>query len=133
MDARAHLLLVDDHAEGLEALTEVLSVLGYRVTSAATGEAAIAHLGAEPFDALVLDLGLPDVDGIAVLRAARSCSHPPAAVVFTGHHRLREEAEEAGCDAYILKPELEQLVAQLQTLLQERSAKMRVPKEDKRA
>jgi len=61
----------------------------------------------------VLDLGLPDVDGLEIIRTARALPDPPAVVAFTGHHRLKADAEAAGCDVFILKPDLDQLLARL--------------------
>lgn len=66
--------------------------------------------GAEAFDVVVLDFGLPDLDGVHVIRAARACPAVPAVVVFTGYHRLKDDAEEAGCDAFILKPDVDELL-----------------------
>jgi CheY-like chemotaxis protein len=51
--------------------------------------------------------------GLDVVRAARALVDPPGIVVFTGHHRLKAEAETAGCDAFVLKPELEELLARV--------------------
>jgi CheY-like chemotaxis protein len=61
----------------------------------------------------VLDLGLPDVDGLEIIRTARALPDPPAVVVFTGHHRLKADAEAAGCDVFIPKPDLDPLLARL--------------------
>ena len=86
--SRPKLLVVEDDADGLEPLAEILQLHGYEVASAADGTAAIARLGTEVFDVLVIDLGLPDVDGVDVIRAARALVDSPSVVAFTGHHRI---------------------------------------------
>ena len=117
MADRVRVLIVEDDADGREPLAEVLSAEGYDVASAADGEAAMA--GLEDCDVLVLDLGLPDLDGLDVIRTARALPDPPAVVVFTGHHRLKADAEAAGCDAFILKPDLDDLLARLAVITTE--------------
>jgi DNA-binding NarL/FixJ family response regulator len=59
-----------------------------------------------------MDLGLPDeASGLNVIRAVCATPGRPAVVVFTGHHRRKADAEAAGCDSFILKPDLEELLA----------------------
>jgi len=124
----AHVLVVEDHAEGREALCAVLDVSGYRVASVATGADALALLPVEVFDAVILDLGLPAGDGIDVIRAVRERPNPPAAIVFTGHNRLRDVAEQNGCDAFVLKPELDELLRRLRSLIADRRVALRKTK-----
>jgi len=103
-------LVVEDDADGRDPLAEILGLEGYTVTGAADGATAIGQLG-DGFDVVVLDLGLPDVAGVDVIRAARALPDGPAVVVFSGHHRLRADAEAAGCAAFVLKPDLDKLLA----------------------
>ena len=112
--AAARVLIVEDDADGRDPLVEVLRAEGYEVATAADGAAAIGQL--DGCDVLVLDLGLPDVDGLDVVRTARALPRPPAVVVFSGHHRLRAEAEAAGCAAFVLKPDLDALLGHLSAL-----------------
>ena len=111
MADRLRVLIVEDDADGREPLAEVLTAEGYEVAGAANGAMAIAQL--DDCDVLVLDLGLPDLDGLDIVRIARALPEPPAVVVFTGHHRLKADAEGAGCDVFILKPDLDELLARL--------------------
>ena len=106
------ILVVEDDADGRDPLAEILGLQGYAVTGAADGATAIGQLGA--FDVVVLDLGLPDVAGVDVIRAARALPDGPAVVVFSGHHRLRADAEAAGCAAFVLKPDLDELLAAIE-------------------
>ena len=118
---RRRVLVVEDDAATREPLADLLRLEGYTVTTAPDGASAIRRLISEGHDAVVLDLGLPDVLGTDVIRAA--CALPngrPAVIVFTGYHRLRPDAEAAGCDAFVLKPELEELLAQLSRIMEAR-------------
>jgi len=116
-------LIVDDDADSRDPLAEVLRLQGYEVTNAADGARAIRRLASEADDVVVLDLGLPDVGGIDVIRAARALPHGgPAVVVFTGHHRLQADAEAAGCAAFVLKPDLDELLARLSAIVEARVA-----------
>ena len=115
MDAPPSVLVLEDKADGRLGLCGMLECDGYRVTEAETGADALALLAVEAFDAVILDLGLPDVDGIELICAARLQSDPPAVIVFSGHHGRRAAAEAAGCDAFVLKPSVDELLAQLGT------------------
>jgi len=115
-------LVVEDDADGRDPLAEVLRLEGYHVTSAPDGASAIRRLASEADDVVVLDLGLPDIPGVDVIRAARALLDGPAVVVFTGHHRLKADAEAAGCDAFVLKPDLDELLARLETIMEARVA-----------
>ena len=123
MDRPARILLVDDNAEGCAVVGEVLTVVGYDVTTAATGRRALALMDMQRFHAVVVDLSLPDIDAMEVLRAIRGQADGPLALVFSGFERPRAEAEDIGCDAFILKPRIEQLLVRLETLLAERRAR----------
>src|SRR5262245_42889085 len=116
-----HVLVVEDNDDGRESLCTLLGLHGYRVTGTATGRGALALLAEDTFDAMVLDLGLPDIDGTAVLHAARSVPRRPATIIFTGYHRLRDGTDVADCDAFILKPDLDRLLARLHALITGRS------------
>jgi DNA-binding response OmpR family regulator len=103
--AVADLLLVEDDAEIRRALIRALSDLGHAVTSVATGLAGVQHvIDARP-ELVVLDLGLPDVDGADVVRMVRAVSPVPI-IVATARS---DEASivsvlEAGADDYVIKP-----------------------------
>lgn len=115
-----YILVVEDHPEARDALCAVLGVSRYRFASAETVAVAAALLSVQVFDAVILDLRLPDGDGVDLIRAVRERPDPPAAIVFTGDHRLQSVAEKNGCDAFILKPELEELLRRLSGLIADR-------------
>ena len=77
----AHLLLVDDEQQILRALKPALAAAGYAVATAETGHEAMAYLAGEACDVVILDLGLPDMDGKAVISRIREWSETPILVL----------------------------------------------------
>lgn len=107
MDAPPLVLLVDDSALVTEALALLLTETGHRVTTAASVREAIDAARAERPDVLLLDLTLPDGDGLAVLAALSGEGRAPrATVALTGHDDAQTEARcrAAGCHAVLAKP-----------------------------
>ncbi len=99
------LLLVDDEPQILRALTPALSAAGYEVETAATGEAAIGKMAADPFDVLILDLGLPDMDGKAVIARIREWSDAPIIVLSARDLESEKiDALDLGADDFVNKP-----------------------------
>ncbi len=99
------LLLVDDEPQIVRALTPALTAGGYAVEVAITGEAALAALAAEPSDLVILDLGLPDMDGKEVIRRIREWSDAPIIVLSARDLESEKvEALDAGADDYVNKP-----------------------------
>ncbi|HXG04027.1 MAG TPA: ATP-binding protein [Candidatus Binatia bacterium] len=114
--ARAlRILLVDDHNDTREMLHAALVSDGYQVEEAATGAEALARAAEFSPDVIVIDIGLPDIDGYEVarrLRAIRPDGVRLIALTGYGQARDRRRGEAAGFDAYLVKPvdpaELEQ-------------------------
>jgi two-component system, cell cycle response regulator DivK len=101
-------LLVEDNPLNLELVTTVLRRAGFEVDGAASGHEACAKACACAYDVIVLDLSLPDIDGLEVarrLRAAPATSACPI-VAVTGQVELADEKEAyaVGCAGYITKP-----------------------------
>jgi two-component system KDP operon response regulator KdpE len=98
-------LVVDDEPQIRRALSLNLGARGYEVLEAVTGESALAAVDADHPDVVLLDLGLPDMDGITVLRALRQHSNV-AVIILTvrDDDKSKVEAFEAGADDYITKP-----------------------------
>ena len=98
-------LVVDDEPQIRRALRLNLSARAYDVSEATTGEAALALTRTLHPDVVLLDLGLPDMDGIVVLDSIRQWSHV-AVIVLTvrDDDRSKTAAFEAGADDYITKP-----------------------------
>lgn len=91
-----------------EAFRVLFEYMGRRVSVAATVSAALAAVGEDPPDLILLDLTLPDGDGLTVARTlkARTDRERPVVVALTGHDdpENRERCLEAGCVAMLLKP-----------------------------
>jgi signal transduction histidine kinase len=107
----ARLLIVDDEAAQVTALCRTLHSQGYSTTGAGSGSEALADLrtaavGADPFDVLITDLMMPEMDGITLLRAAQEIDRDLVGLVMTGHGTIDTavEAMKSGALDYILKP-----------------------------
>jgi two-component system KDP operon response regulator KdpE len=98
-------LVIDDELQIRRLLRVCLEANGYRVIEAATGKEGIAEAAQHPPDVVILDLGLPDMEGVAVLKRLREWSHVPVVVLSV---RDREEdkiaALDNGADDYVTKP-----------------------------
>jgi two-component system KDP operon response regulator KdpE len=108
-------LVVDDEPQLLRALTMNLTARGYTVTAVATGTAALDAAAAERHDVIVLDLGLPDIDGLAVIRGIRRVSDVPIVVLSARTDSTdKVQALDLGADDYVTKPfNVDELLARL--------------------
>jgi two-component system KDP operon response regulator KdpE len=98
-------LLVDDEAPLLRTLTLNLRARGYAVLAAATGEEALRLARRDAPDLVILDLGLPDLSGVDVLRELRTWSAVPVIVLSARHgSQDKVEALDVGADDYVTKP-----------------------------
>ena len=114
----ARVLVVDDEPVILRTVTANLGRRGFRVDVAQTGEAAIAQVEEHP-DLIVLDQGLPDTDGLEVIRRIRARSDTPI-IVLSARDAEREKvhALELGADDYLTKPfGVDELVARIRVAL----------------
>ena len=115
-----HILVVEDDDRLARTLEAGLAAAGYVVEIEHDGEAAWFRGDTETFDAIVLDLGLPSMDGLTVLKrwrnAGRSC--PVLVLTARGQWEERVEGIEAGADDYLVKPfRLEEVVARVRALI----------------
>ncbi|WP_088318018.1 response regulator [Kineosporia sp. R_H_3] len=111
-------LVVDDEPALRRTLAILLRARGYEVVSAADGRGGLAAVPAEHPDVVVLDLGLPDVDGVDVVRSLRGWSPVPI-LVLSGRLDARQKvaALDAGADDYVTKPfDVEELLARLRAV-----------------
>jgi two-component system OmpR family response regulator len=113
-------LVVEDEPDLRRQLVSALTDAGYAVDQAEDGEEA-QYLGEnEPYDAVVLDLGLPKIDGVSVLKAWRKQEKTMPVLILTARGRWSEKVEgfDAGADDYVAKPfHFEELLARLRALL----------------
>jgi two-component system KDP operon response regulator KdpE len=112
-------LVVDDEPEIVRGLSAVLRDAGFSVDSASTKAAALAAVSTRPPEAIVLDLVLPDGNGVEVCREVRSWSSLPILVLSAvGDEREKVRALDAGADDYVTKPfGTEELLARLRAIL----------------
>src|SRR5262245_43350730 len=98
-------LVVDDDVQLLRALRITLSAHGYQVATAPDGTSALAIAGRTPPDLVILDLGLPDLDGVAVIEGLRGWCPAPIIVLSARHAEpAKVDALDAGADDYVTKP-----------------------------
>ena len=113
------ILLIEDDSRLAAMVSEYLGGAGYRVATAASGAAGLEQLGAVPYDALVLDLTLPDMDGLEVCRRLRARWQLPVLMLTArGDAMDRIVGLEIGADDYLPKPfEPRELLARLKAIL----------------
>jgi two-component system, OmpR family, KDP operon response regulator KdpE len=117
--APQRVLIVEDEPALLRALRINLRARGYEVAMAARGREALAEAERRPPDAVLLDLGLPDLDGTEVIRKLRGWSRAPV-IVLSGRAGSGDKigALDAGADDYVTKPfDMEELLARLRAAL----------------
>ena len=121
MDTR--ILIVEDDPDNLETLGLLFRTWKYDVQLAESGERAIALATVRSFDIVLLDMGLPGIQGEEVARILKMGSSPPFIIAYTGYERLEHAALAAGCDAFLVKPSLDRLAALLVVLETRRTEK----------
>lgn len=115
-----HILLVEDDPILSDGLIYTLKKSGYTITSACNGRYAEQFIAIQDFDIVVLDLGLPDIDGLELLRRIRRNKHPVPVLILTARDDVNDKIEgiKQGADDYLTKPfELRELEARIQALI----------------
>jgi len=114
------LLLVEDNEELSGLLVKSLAAAGFGADAVATAADALSVLGSTYYAAAILDLGLPDEDGLTVLRALRTRQNALPVLILTARDGVTDRVAglRAGADDYLVKPfAIEELVARLEALL----------------
>jgi two-component system KDP operon response regulator KdpE len=116
---RNRVLVIDDDMQLLRALRIALSARGYDVAIAHSGAAGLAAAEQSPVDLVIVDLGLPDIDGVSVVEALRGWTAAPIIVLSA---RLTDETKihalDAGADDYVTKPfSMGELLARIRAAL----------------
>ena len=120
MDLSVRILLVEDDLQLGESLEAALRLEQYAVDWLRSGDPVRATLGATPYDLMILDLGLPGVPGMQVLRQARADKHEVPVLLLTARNTLEDKVDglDSGADDYLTKPfEMDELFARIRTLL----------------
>jgi two-component system KDP operon response regulator KdpE len=98
-------LVVDDEAQIRRSLRVALRANGYEVEEAATGEAALEQAATRPPELVILDLSLPDIDGVEVCRRLREWTQLPVIILSAnGEDEAKVRALDEGADDYVTKP-----------------------------
>lgn len=120
-----HVLLVDDEAPLRESLSYTLRKAGYEVTTAADGQSAIKQFHKQVPDVILLDLMLPEVDGMEICWRIRAFSDVPIVMLTAKDQDIDKiRGLEAGADAYVTKPfNTADLLARIEAVLHRRCAK----------
>jgi DNA-binding response OmpR family regulator len=103
---KAKIMIVDDEEAVRQSLEDILQLEGYEVTSAASGDAALDIMQEQNFDLVLLDLKMPGLDGLDVMKTIRKNSPETKIVLLTGHGSMESaiEALRQGAHDYLLKP-----------------------------
>lgn len=127
--APARVLVVDDEPQIRKFLDISLRAQGYRVELAENGEAGVQAMAAHGADLVVLDLGLPDIDGHEVLRRLREWSQVPVIVLTVrADEHEKVAALDAGANDYVTKPfGVQELMARIRALLRDRATAGETP------
>lgn len=122
----ARVLVVDDDAALLRALRLALKGAGHQVATAPDGEEGLAQAARTAPEVIVLDLGLPDIDGLEVCRRIRTWSDVPIIVLSATHDEDRKVAAlDGGADDYVTKPfGMAELEARIRTALRHYQARL---------
>lgn len=113
----AKILLVDDETVFADNMAKLLTVRGYRVSAVYNGHAALEKIQENEFDAVVLDLKMPGLDGIATLREIQKLGVVTQILILTGHGSIDTalEAVKLGAYDYLSKPcEINELVKKIE-------------------
>ncbi|MGQ0609881.1 MAG: response regulator [Paracoccaceae bacterium] len=114
------LLLVEDDLPLAEALVSLLVSSGYAVDCVHDGEAATTLIGVEPYDLMILDLNLPELDGLSVLRSMRAEGNRAAVMILTARGAAEDRVRglDLGADDYMAKPfDIREFEARVRSLL----------------
>jgi two-component system, OmpR family, KDP operon response regulator KdpE len=130
MSSQPHILVIDDEYQILRALRTILTARQFRVSTAGTGEEGLALAAANQPDAIILDLSLPDMDGVTVCRRLREWTHTPIVVLSVrDSEQDKVQALDAGADDYLTKPfGIDELLARIRVALRHAASQAQVDK-----
>jgi DNA-binding response OmpR family regulator len=105
MDA-LQILIVDDEEELVSALAERLYLRGFQAKGVTTGEEALAHIADQPCDVVLLDVKMPGLSGLEVIKRIKEKTPSPQVILLTGHSSVQDAERGMGLGAfdYLMKP-----------------------------
>mgnify|MGYP002725758822 CR=1 FL=1 len=106
LDDDTNILLVDDEKDFVEVLSQRLEVHGYHVASVYSGQDALDLISTKSYDAIILDLSMPGMDGMETLKEIKKKRPNMQIIILTGHGTLEDgiEAMKLGASDFIVKP-----------------------------
>ncbi|NJO82971.1 MAG: response regulator transcription factor [Blastochloris sp.] len=119
LERNRHILIVEDDSDTAEVVSMLLTTAGYSASAVDMGETALSEITQTPPDLVLLDINLPDMNGLEVLKQVRENSFLPM-IVISGFTQERDKvtALEAGADDYLVKPfSPDELIARVGALL----------------
>ena len=119
MTTKANIIIIEDEKNICSFIEHILEPQGYRVISANTGKEGLQYITSEHPDVILLDLGLPDMDGLKLIEQVRSCSITPIIVISARTlEKSKIAALDLGADDYLPKPFNDrELVARIRAIL----------------
>jgi len=119
MSNQPHILVIDDEHQILRALRTILTARQFRVSTASSGEEGLALAAASLPDVIILDLSLPDMDGVTVCKRLREWTSTPVVVLSVrDSEQDKVQSLDAGADDYLTKPfGIDELLARLRVAL----------------
>ena len=115
-EMEAKVLLVDDEQEFLETLSSRLELRGLKVSAVTSGELAVTEAQQDEYDAIVVDLSMPGIDGLETLKRIKAINPDAEIIMLTGHGSVQSgvEAMKLGAGDFLQKPvELSELMARI--------------------
>ncbi len=115
-ELEAKVLLVDDEQDFLETLSNRLEMRGLKVSAVTSGEQAISEAKQQDYDAIVVDLSMPGIDGLETLKRIKADNPNAEIIMLTGHGSIQSgvEAMKLGAGDFLQKPvELSELMAKI--------------------
>ncbi|HZP83831.1 MAG TPA: response regulator transcription factor [Chthonomonadaceae bacterium] len=125
------ILVVEDEEKVASFIQKGLEQSSYTVDVTGSGEDALAYIAANEYDAIILDIMLPGIDGLAVVRELRGRGSAVPVLALTARSALEDRVQglDSGCDDYLAKPfAFDELLARLRALLRRQSGPGRLPR-----
>ncbi len=125
------ILLIDDEERFRNNLKKMLTAVGFEVAGVASGGKALEELALHVYDVILLDMRMPEMDGLTTLAAIKERHPDPEVVILTGHASVDAAAEiiRLGASEFLLKPcPLDEVIAKIETAYERKLARQERPR-----